>query len=262
MILGMTGKYTTNMVYDKINLIESNQGIEKAGKILDTILLTEGEPYNWDETPDDPEILGFAPSNTIKMYKLDKDKVRRLIPTSPGYISPVSVRELMGLSAKYYISIRIFPLLNVTLVRTSQENFEVQFVNQWGTSVSNVNVTVAYVNDRLVEDLTEEDLESFLDLELAGIYDSKLTNSLGITRLDLTGVTDNGCMLIYSEQITCRSLFLFNINGNNVSMRDSPHLIHSIESSMGSVSGYNSEVVNRNVRIDGFDYIVRFTLWS
>jgi hypothetical protein len=258
----MTGKYTSNMVYDKINLIESNQGLEKAGKILDIILLTEGEPSNWDETPDDPEILGFAPSNTIKMYKLDKDKVRRLIPTTPGYISPVRVRELMGLSSKYYISIRIFPLLNVTLVRKSQENFELQFINQWGTSVSNVNVTVAYMNDSLVEDLTEEDLESFLDLELAGIYDSELTNSLGISRFELTGATENGCILVYSEQITCRCLFLFNINSNNVSLTDSPHLIHSIDSSMGSVSGYNAEVVNRNVRIDGFDYIVRFTLWS
>jgi hypothetical protein len=262
MILGMTGRYTTNMVYDKINLIDSDQGLEKAGKILDLILLTEGEPSNWDESPDDPGMLGFAPTNTIKMYKLDKEKVRRLIPTTPGYISPVKLRELIGLSSEYYISFKIYPLLNLSIIRDSPETFTLVFKNQWGTPVSNVNVTVAYIDGSQVEDLTEDDIDAFLDLDLAATYDSGLTNSIGKVQMDMPGAENNGCFMIYTEQITCRCLYLLNVNNYEISLPDTPLVINTIESSMGSVSGYNTEVVTRNVKIDGFDYNLRFTLWN
>ncbi|MBD3207407.1 hypothetical protein GF319_13840 [Candidatus Bathyarchaeota archaeon] len=262
MILGMTGRYTTNMVYDKINLIESDQGLEKAGKLLDLILLTEGEPSNWGELPDDPVILGFAPKNALKMYKLDKDKVRRLVPTTPGYISPVRLRELMGLSAEYYFSFKIYPLLNLSITRDSQDIFTVGFKNQWGTPVSNVNVTAAYIGGSYVEDLTEEDIEAFLDLDLPATYDSEMTNSIGKAKMEILDAANTGSLLIYTEQLTCRCLYLLNVNSNEITLPDTPLVINTIESSMGSVSGYNSEVVTRNVKIDGFDYNMRFSLWN
>jgi hypothetical protein len=260
-ILGMTGRYTTNMVYDKMNLIESDQGLEKAGKILDLILLTEGDPPTWDDSTDDPNIMGFAPLNNIKMYKLDKDKLNRLIPTTPGYISPGRLRQLMGLSADYYISLKIYPLHNITITKKDQDVFEAEFINQWGTPISNVNVTAAYLNDTQVEDLTEDEIDAFLDLDLPATYDSEFTNSIGVANIRLTGASNNGCLIIYSEQLTCRCLFLLNVNEYEVSFADTTLAINTIESSMGSVSGYNAEVVNRNVEIDGFDYNVRFTLW-
>jgi len=262
LLLGATSRYTTDMVYDKINLIEGNQGLEKAGKILDLILLTEGKPSNWDENPEDPEALGLASSSSIKMYRLDEEKVKRLLPDSPCYISPSKVRDLMGLSTTYYTAIKIYPLLNLTLIRETQEAFEARFYNQWGTPVSNVNITTAYLNNQQAEDLSEADLDAFMDLDLEGIYDSSQTNSIGISTLDFTGAEDVGCMLIYAKQLTCKCLYLLNLNGTDVSFASSPHVIHVVDSSMGSVSGYNAEVVKKNVKIDGFDYVVRFTLWS
>ncbi|MFP3952062.1 MAG: hypothetical protein ACLFVP_08005 [Candidatus Bathyarchaeia archaeon] len=262
LILGVTSRYTTDMVYDRVNMIERNQGLEKAGKILDLMLLTEGKPSDWDESPEDPEILGLASANSIKMYQLDEEKVRRLLPNSPGYISPSRIRELMGLGIEYYIAIKIFPLFNVTVERVSLENFKTRFYNQWGTPVSNINVTVAYLNNRQAEDLSEAELDAFMDLDLEAIYNTSRTNSMGISNLELTGAEEVGCMLIYARQLTGKCLFLLNLNNTDVSFALSPHIIHIVDSSMGSVSGYNAEMVSRNVKMDGRDYIAKFTLWS
>ena len=262
LILGISGNYTTDMVYDKINLVEINQESEKAAKILDLMLLSDGKPPNWDEYPQDPDILGFSQTNSIKMYNLDKDKIIRLQYTSPSYISPNRIKELIGLGPEYYIAIKIFPLLNITMTRETQDSFKVQFFNQWNTPASNVNVTVAYLNHCQAADITQEELQLFLDLELDGLYDSELSNSIGISTLYLTGAEELGCMLINSKQLTGNCLFIADINNTNISFNNSPHIIYQIESSMGSVSGYNSEIITRTVKIDGFDYIFSFTLWS
>ena len=163
LILGISGNYTTDMVYDKINLVEINQGSEKAGKILDLMLLSEGKPSDWDDYPQDPEILGFSSTNSIKMYNLDKDKILRLRHTSPGYLSPYQVRELLGLGTEYYLSIEVFPLLNLTLSRKSFDSFEATIYNQWSTPVSNSNITVAYLNNRQSSGITDEEVQEVID---------------------------------------------------------------------------------------------------
>lgn len=42
----------------------------------------------------------------------------------------------------------------------------------------------------------------------------------------------------------------------------SSSVVGMVESSMGSVSGYNAEIVYRNVNMDGLNYIARLTIWG
>jgi hypothetical protein len=262
LILGVTGKYTTGIVYDKVNQVEKNQGLEKAGKLLDLILLTEGIPSDWDENTSEPDILGFAFSNSIKMYQLDKEKVLRLSPVTPNYISSSKFKELMGLGSEYYISLKIYPLFNLTLSRKSMGLFETKVLNQWGTPMSNINITAAYIPNKIVEEISEIELDSFLDFSLDAINDTRMTNSLGLSELNLSGAEETGCILILAKQLTCECLFMLNLDNMNISYGQSPNAVYIIDSTMGSVSGYNVEVVCKNVKIDDFDYIARFTLWK
>jgi hypothetical protein len=196
------------------------------------------------------------------MFQLDRGKVKRICPDSPYYIAPIRVRDLLGLSADHYVSIEIYPLLNISLRRYSANEFHVNVHNQWNAPVSNVNVSATYLSDIEVSDLSESDIDSFLDQILEGVHASSLTDSLGSSRLNFTGSAEEGCLIVLAKELTGSSLSTWDLNITDAYQSNSQHVIYSVESSMGSVSGYNTEMVSRNVKIDELDYIVKFTLWS
>jgi len=253
LILGFTGQYTASMVNDHISLIEKNAGVKKADNIIYTLLLSPGQPLDWGLSYDEPELLGLAFENAVKLYQLDKYKVRRLSSNSSNYIPPGRIRDLLGLSAYYYISIRIYPIFNIIVGDDVEERVNVTLVNQWGIPVSNINVTAAYL-DTPVENVSYSDITSFMDLSLETDYAFNVTDALGTCTLNCAGVSEEGCLLILASQLGVKSMITW--------PKLSEHVIGTIESTMGSVSGFNTELVYRNVEIENLDYIVKFTLWS
>ena len=253
LIMGFTGQYTTAMVSDHISLIEKNAGVKKADSIIYTLLLSPGQPLDWGHATEEPELLGLALENAVKLYQLDKYKVRRLSDDSPNYISPGRIRDLLGLSAYYYIAIRIYPIFNITVTGIDEDWISIRLVNQWRTPVSNINITAAYL-DTPVENVSYSDITSFMDLSFETDFAFNVTDALGTCTLNCAGVSEEGCLLILATQLGVKSLTTW----PNLS----EHVIGTIESTMGSVSGFNTEVVQKNVEIEDLDYIVRLTLWS
>jgi hypothetical protein len=254
MILGVTGQYATNMVYDRVNTIERKEGTEKADKIIDMLLLSSGSPPNWGESLDEPTAIAFAVDNSIKLYQLDFDKVARLNSSAVNYIPPNRVRDLLGLSAYYYLSIRVYPVFNITAAKISDEKFSIKVLNQWNVPVSNINVTAAYV-DATVAELVPDSITSFMKDTLQGaVYAHNLTDALGACTLNFVGSGARPTLLVLGRSFSVKSLMTWPTL--------STLIIGEIDSSMGTSSSYNVETVYRTVEIDGLNYIVRLTMWS
>jgi hypothetical protein len=251
LILGFTSQYATNMIYDKINLIEKNAGFEKADKIIDMILLSPGKPENWSMSAGDPDSLGLSLADAVKSYQLDSGKVIRLSDMSDKYIPPYRVRDLIGLSTYYYISLEIFPLFNIS-VTNSSNIFSVKILNQWNIPVSNVNITAAYSN---IENITSNDIVLFMDNNLRdAVYQYNMTDALGTCELNFSSVGGRKSLIILASQMDVKSATTWPTLSKD--------LIGTIVSSMGTSSNYNVETVYKNVEINGLSYIVRFSIWS
>jgi hypothetical protein len=143
LILGVTSQYATNIVYNSASLIEKEGAAERADKIIDMLLLSPGSPQGWGEQLDEPRTMGLAVENAIKLYKLDASKVKRLSSNATNYIPPYRVRDLLGLSTYTYISLRIYPLFNITITKITEESFSVKVLNQWNAPVSNINISAS-----------------------------------------------------------------------------------------------------------------------
>lgn len=252
LVLGFAGQYAASMNYDKLALIERDATTGKADRVIDMLLLSTGMPVDWGRTYDDPSVFGLAIENSVKLYQLDPDKVRRLDPGSPDYIPPGRVRDLVGLSSCYYLSLKIFPFFNITIVQVDSTIYSVNVTNQWGVPVANVKVTGACV-DVSTESIGVAEIAQFLDSSLEEAhYASSYTNLRGECLLSFMG--SGSSVIVVSNQLNMESVTTWPTL--------SPAVIGVIESSMGTVSGYNAETVSRNVSIDGLDYVARLVLWS
>ncbi|MEM3040963.1 MAG: hypothetical protein QXG97_02910, partial [Nitrososphaerota archaeon] len=67
----------STMTSSRLALAET-EGYSMAESILDMILLSPGDPPNWSEYSEDPELFGLAFSNATEEYTLDPKKVMRL----------------------------------------------------------------------------------------------------------------------------------------------------------------------------------------
>jgi hypothetical protein len=253
LILGVSGQYASNMVFDRMNNVENNARIGKAEKIIDLLILSPGEPPNWGDAFGEPGTLGLSLENAVKINQLDEKKVRRLDLEDPNYIPPGRVRDLLGVRPNYYISIRIMPIFNITIQEVSQDIFSIKVYNQWSQPVSNVDITAAY-STSTVADLKEKHIASFLDGTLEdAVYTNGMTDSLGSCTVDFTASGPRPTLLVSARQISARSMTTWPTSTENV--------IGTIESSMGTISGYETETVYRNVEIGELNYIIRFTMW-
>ena len=263
LVLGFTSKYTSDMVDDRISMVQKNQGITKVEKILDMLVLTEGSPRDWDNYPANPDVLGLASTSSSKMYQLSREKVLRLSSDSSFYISATEVRNLIGLSTNYFLSIRIQPLLNVSIERLSMVDYRITAYNQWQSPVPNVEITALYNSNQTISSLSESDIQAFLNdnIEESNVFYAQ-TNSLGLATLNLSSISLPGCILVKAEELTSSCVSCWDLNATHISSVKSQYIVSEIESTMGSVSGYNTETVYRNVEIDDLNYLIRFTLWS
>lgn len=216
------------------------------------VLLSPGYPANWGDCYDQPQVLGLALESAMKLYNLDSQKVKRLSSNSSDYISPVRVRDLIGLSSDYYISLKIFPFFNITVAKVSDQAFTVTVLNQWNTPIPNVRIDGAYVN-MSISDIGPNEIAQFIDSSLEGaVWATGCTDIQGTCTLTF-GATKVSLMVI-ANQLSMKSITTWPTLPTAV--------VGAVESSMGSVSGYNAETVYRNVNMDGLNYIARLTIWG
>lgn len=254
LILSVTSQYATSLVNNSANLIEKEGQTQRADKIIDTLLLSPGSPEQWGLQPDEPTTMGLALQNALKMYELDFDKVSRLNNASMNYISPERVRDLLGLSNYIQISLSISPLLNLTVTQVTDENFSVSVSNQWNMPVSNVNITGAYC-DTSIENLTEDNITSFMDYNLDSSYAWNVTNAFGTCTLSFAGSGSRPSMIVLASSLNVQCLTTWPSQTRLV--------ISTVDSLMGSGSSlYNTEVVQRTVDIGGFSYLAKLTVWG
>jgi len=252
LILGVTSQYATNIVHNSASLIEKEGAAERADKIIDMLLLSPGSPQGWGEQLDEPRTMGLAVENAIKLYKLDASKVKRLSSNATNYIPPYRVRDLLGLSTYTYISLKIYPLFNISITKITEESFSVKVLNQWNAPVSNINITAAYSD---ITDLTKEDISSFMDNTLENAsYTSNNTDLLGTSTLSFPGIGTQPTLIVLASALDVKSLAIWP-QGN------SP-LVGVLEASMGTSSAYSTDIVSRSVDIDGLNYIARLAVWG
>ncbi len=145
LILGVTAGFTNNMVSDRVARIEQTSDLKIADKIIDSLLLSQGNPTNWGQSIDPPTSMGLALGNAVQPYQLDRQKVSCLSNTSDNYIPASDVRDLLGLSQNYYLSIEIYPIYGVNIQSISNQKFLITVTNQWNVPVSTVNVTRLHI---------------------------------------------------------------------------------------------------------------------
>jgi hypothetical protein len=251
LILGITGQYSTNMVNDRVINIEQTSGLQLADKIIDTLLLTAGSPSNWGSSIDPPNSIGFALENAIKPYQLDKSKVKCLYNDSNNYIPPYLIRDLIGLSKNYYISLEIYPMYSILIEKITSEKFRITVTNQWNIPVSTVNVKGAYTDYASI-DSTE--VNAFINGNLQNaVFRENMTDVNGNCILNFSGSGEKASLLVLCEQLNVKSV--------NTWPNISSDIITKVKASVGIDTGFNVELVYRTIEIDGLNYFCKFKMW-
>jgi hypothetical protein len=251
LILGVTGQYATNMVSDKVANIEQTTGMQLADKIIDTILLSPGSPSNWGTSINPPNNMGFALANAIKPYQLEREKIKCLYNDSSNYIPAYQIRDIIGLSQNYYISLEVYPIYTISIHDITNEKFSINVVNQWGIPVSTVKVKGAYSD---IENITSYTLATFMSDNLQNaVIKSNMTDVNGNCVLNFPGSGTKKSLIVMAEQLNVKS-----INTWPVASKD---LINKVESTVGISTDFNVELVYRSVEIDGLNYFFKLKMW-
>lgn len=251
LILGITGQYSTNMVNNRIINIEQTSGLQLADKIIDTLLLIPGSPSNWGNSIDPPNSIGFALENAIKPYQLDKSKVKCLYNDSNNYIPPYQIRDLIGLSSNYYISLEIYPMYSTSIENITSEKFKITVTNQWGIPVSTARVKGAYTS---YENINSTEVYAFLNGNLQNaVFRENMTDVDGKCILNFSGSGEKDSLLVLCEQLNVKSV--------NTWPNMSSDIITKVEASVGIDTGFNVELVYRAIEIDGLNYFCKFKMW-
>lgn len=120
----------------------------EAEKIVDQLLLNPGDPPDWGVNavcPSDIRVLGLA-SSQGGPYELDANKLIRIYESSVGNLTGFSqldldsVAKLLGIYGKYGFSIRITPVLNVSVRARSENSYEVSVKTHEQLPVANAKV--------------------------------------------------------------------------------------------------------------------------
>jgi len=254
LILSVTEVSMFNLMTYQLTKIEQENGYVMAEKILDTILLSPGDPPNWGDYLTDPISLGFAAQNSLEAYVLDINKIIRLSENSENYISPGKARSLLGLNTNYQFSLKITPVFIIDINPEGNGNFTLILTNHEGFKLPNVNVIGYCVPKSLIPGTNYPS-------------QSVITNVDGKCTLDFTEWTENHVLVVCANQLEIKTMktepldYNFIIEGDRVVESDAP-LIQTINYSTGSVFGVKKESVFRYVDIRDFTYYVEFDLWS
>ena len=138
-----------------------------ARNILDKLLLTPGDPYDWgtdlsinSSQSDGLRDFGLAGSLTFNtLYRLDPSKVERLINTStidnPYYIPPERAAEIMGLEKEFGFSLSFEPVLQISS-HILNKTIVTRVTTPETIPVANVNVTAVLIR---LNSANEEEFE-------------------------------------------------------------------------------------------------------
>ncbi|HJW65815.1 MAG TPA: hypothetical protein VJ507_03430 [Candidatus Bathyarchaeia archaeon] len=137
------------------NVSDNEQLKVAAQKVATQVLLDTGYPFDWGSditlTPSDLMTFGLAKhgETTREAYTLDSNKIKRLKLdfSSPYYVSPSTVLNLLNLGTDYGFSLEIYAPLNVSLYPIDGNHYAVNVLSQYaGLPVVNaiVNATMFY----------------------------------------------------------------------------------------------------------------------
>jgi len=253
LVLTTTQVYSAMLLSRKVADWEQAAGYQTAEGVLDMLLLSPGEPSNWHDFPEHPQLLGLASANSFEEYALDPRKVERLTPNSTHYIPAGTLRSLLGISSTIGLSLRIVPALNLTLDYEGPGNYTLTVKDLKGLLVPNVNVTAYYVSMPLDPYADHSTLQKVTGIHgnVSLSYSPKANASLVVC----VGQSDIRGIATYPEDV------LLSVQGNHVASSARPAVM-IVNSTTGSFFGYRREVASRHVKIDGYTYYVELILWS
>jgi len=239
------------MVTRQIVLLQKRAGYLQVDVILDSLLLSPGDPPDWGRRwSGKPRILGLADSKTERLYVLDPYKVSRLRNDTINRITPTEARKLMGLREDYHFTLKIYPVFQVKI--TGNQSFIVTVKTRFGRPIINANVTAYYIprsfsysaNYLVRSNITGLNGQCSLEFE-------ERENYVLLVKVEIFGLK--------VERTFPEGLNLKVIGGHIIKTDYS--LINEICFSTGVITGMGGEHTSRLVEIDGSIYVAEFYLW-
>jgi len=252
LVLTTTQIYSATLLNRKIADWEQASGYQTAEGLLDVLLLSPGEPSDWHDFPNYPQRLGLASANSFEEYALDPRKVERLTPNSTHYISPATLRSLLGISSTIGVSLQIIPALNLTIASGQPGSYTLTVRDLKGLLVPNVNVTAYYVSTPF-DPYTEPDIR-WGATDIYGSISLSFSPKASPVLVVCVGQSDIRAIATNPDDA------LLTVQGNHVTSDARPAVL-TVNSVTGSFHGYKREVASRYVKLDGYTYYVELMLW-
>jgi hypothetical protein len=241
-----------NLTTQRLAALEQGTGNTDAERILDTLLLSPGEPNNWGHNSSmQPTLMGLAYANAVKSYVLDPSKVARLSKNSTGYISPTDTRQMLGLKGNYQFTLEMTPLFDVEVIGNGSFTFRVK--NSEGSLAPNVNVTAYYVPISLPSDSSYESKSNLTKID--GTCNLKFTARSGyalVIQTSQLGITDLATWPKGLDLV---------VEGGRVFHGDIKP-VTKLEYVTGIASGSTVRTASRYAEISGLTYLVELKIWG
>ena len=239
--------------------IEQSQLRVKAESILDFILLSAGNPPDWNESTV-PEVFGLAPANSSDPYVLDIGKVYALLNST----FQEDIPKLLGIEDEYGFYLKIVPLYLVDINETGSNRFVVAVRSFRGFPLPSANVT-GYYGD-VNETLSGEQIVR------------TVTNASGVAVLEYPSVSPRNVLIVVvsvsgvsvTEVYTHDEDYMNSkIEGTRIVESKYPPINSTISVLYRGVlvDGYlnvgmaSKVTLFRYVKIEGSVYYVEFTMW-
>jgi len=183
-LLAATTHFMPGLLRQVMYTYEGQLQVE-AQKIVDQLLLSPGDPPDWGLSatyPDDVKALGLALAGG-KPYELDPNKLVRIYEcgledlSGLTLVSSRDMEEILGIHGRYAFSIRLTPVLNVSITKLSDQSYEVRVATSDGVPVPNAKVTgilvSAYLDDMDLDDAYDTVFYSETSYEAVSGYDGR-----------------------------------------------------------------------------------------
>ena len=214
LLVSLTVSTLIPMALQRTSYLSESHLQTEAEKIANQLLLSPGDPADWGVTANsssDIKAIGLALDGG-EPYELDINKLIRLCESSINEITEKeqidleNVSKLLGIYGKYGLSIRLTPVLNVSVQQISNDIYEVTVTTHEDLPVANANITAirvtTYVNHtrgKTIVTYIEDDAEATTD------YNGKAT----LTFSQLQEEEIGSLIIIYVDFYGIRSVFSY-----------------------------------------------------
>jgi len=149
--------YYMSVPLTSLSAIKSEQLLYVGQRILNTIVLTTGDPKDWGKRIGDPTSFGLKLENiSVGLYVLSSDKITRLANGSvygrefynPFYIDKEKVSRILGINKSYGFRIELEPILNIRIICNKQDfpdKINVYVYDRRNMTLPGINVTLYYI---------------------------------------------------------------------------------------------------------------------